>query len=332
MTGEFYVQHLSEESKTDTMLVIDKEGPLKTPGLLWNSTEDCLQYEIQISNAQIITKRVLLSKIAQVFDPLGLIAPLLINGKIIMQRLWQQDLEWDRPVPKELLAEWEANIAPARVSEKFDVFEFCDASEKAFGACLYAVSVNGEGKVSSHLICSKSRVAPLKTISLPRLELEAALLLARLNETTRKSFGNSIGETTLSSDSTIVLGWIKLQPNKLKTFVINRVSRIEDLTEGIAWNHVPSEENPTDMLSRGVSADTLAVNRLWWHGPHWLMSNHRRSERLKKPEENLPKLKTATNVKDKRIKGHTEENFKVWKTQESYSLLFEIQSKLQWSQ
>ncbi|XP_071574578.1 uncharacterized protein [Temnothorax nylanderi] len=294
--GQFYLrkwrandsrilQHFSEACKTDKLLVLDKEEAQKTLGLLWNAAEDCLQYKVEIEEAKVTTKRTLLSKISQVFDPLGLIAPLLINGKCIMQRLWLLEIGWDQTLPPEFLSTWEKyytslprvnelriprNVIPVNSQEKFDIFGFGDASEKAYGACLYAVSIDKSGKVQSHLICAKSKVAPLKTITLPRLELEAALLLSDLYHTTEKAYGARIRNVRLWSDNTIVLGWINTPPNVLKTFVTNRVAKIQLLTKNIKWYHVPSEDNPADMLSRGIEVDRLIEDKLWWHGPQWL--------------------------------------------------------------
>ncbi|XP_011880226.1 PREDICTED: uncharacterized protein LOC105568821, partial [Vollenhovia emeryi] len=201
------LEHLAEQCKTDELLILDKEGALKTLGLLWNAKADCLQYQVHTEENQIVTKRLVLSKIAQVFDPLGLIAPLLVSGKIIMQRLWLYDLDWDQEIPAELAPAWEdynlalkkvnylqipRNVIPRNASDKFDIFGFGDASEKAYGACLYAVSSDGNGVVSSRLICAKTKVAPLKTISVPRLELEAALLLAKLYALAREAYGQRI--------------------------------------------------------------------------------------------------------------------------------------------
>jgi len=142
---------------------------------------------------RLTTKRIVLSRIAQVFDPLGLLALVLINGRIIMQRLWTNELKWDQHIPPELSIAWKEhyqsltsintlqipwNVVPANKSKQFEIYGFGDASERAYGACLYAISEDDQGMVRSQLVYAKARVAPLKTISIPRLELEAALLLS----------------------------------------------------------------------------------------------------------------------------------------------------------
>lgn len=248
----------------------------------------------------------MLSKIAQMFDPLGLIAAVLVIGKIIMQQLWKQELDWDEELPFKLKTTWEdyyssllhlrdiriqRNVNIGNQSSTFDVYGFGDASEKAFGACLYAVSTNKNGNKQSALICSKSKVASLKTILLPRLELEAALLLTQLYDIVKKACGNKINNVKLWSDSTIVLGWIRTEPHLLKTFVANRVSKIQNLTEEVLWLHVSSEDNPADILSRGTSVESLINNKLWWTGPCWLKERHQYPSSMKDAKIELPKLK-----------------------------------------
>ncbi|XP_011685486.1 PREDICTED: uncharacterized protein LOC105448538 [Wasmannia auropunctata] len=174
-----------------------------------------------------------------------------------------------------------------------ELYGFDNASECAFGACIYAVSTNHQGSIQSHLICAKSKVAPLKTIFLPRLELEATLFLAQLYNTVRAACRNKISKVRLWSDNTITLGWIQKQPCDLKTFVANRVTKIQNLTEEALWQHVPSEENPADLLSRGVSVENLQENDLWWHGPHWLRSSSPRPAASLESDNDLPELKAA---------------------------------------
>jgi len=198
------LKHLAAQCKTDEALVIDKDDALKTLGLLWNAKSDSLQYRVELGEMRLATKRIVLSRIAQVFDPLGLLAPVLINGRIIMQRLWTSELEWDQHIPPELSIAWKEHyqsltdinalqiprkVISANKSKQFEIYGFGDASEKAYGACLYAVSEDDQGMIRSQLVFAKARVAPLKTISISRLELEAALLLSRLCAVAKKAYG-----------------------------------------------------------------------------------------------------------------------------------------------
>jgi len=176
----------------------------------------------------------------------------------------------------------------------FDLYGFGDASEVAYGACLYAVSTDRQGIIYSELICARSKVAPLKTMSLPRLELEAALLLARLYDTVKRSCGDRINKVKLWSDSTITLGWIRTPPHTLKTFVANRVAKIQGLTEEAVWSHVSSKDNPADLLSRGISVDRLMCSQLWWNGPCWLREGKQSSPFRENSEIHLPELRSLS--------------------------------------
>ncbi|KMQ90228.1 hypothetical protein RF55_10034, partial [Lasius niger] len=195
------------------------------------------------------------------------------------------NLSWDESIPQELYCKWKdyqvslkslndlkipRRIRNLHSSKKIDIHGFSDASERAYGACLYAVTRDKDGKLSCHLICAKTRVTPLKVLTVAKLELCAALLLARLYKSVHEAFGNRINDIHLWTDSTIVIGWIRTYPSTLKTFVANRVSEIQALGLQELWHHVSSAENPADILSRGATVEELKNRDLWWHGPKWL--------------------------------------------------------------
>lgn len=147
---------------------------------------------------------------------------------------------------------------------------FCDASLTAYRACIYVRSKDQYGKWVSRILCSKSRVALLKSTTIPRLELCGALLLAQLMAKAAGSWGTPVKESRLWTDSAVVLAWLNSQENRLKTYVANRISQIKEVTEPRQWNQVKTNENPADIISRGVSARELMCSQMWWHGPIWL--------------------------------------------------------------
>lgn len=256
----------------------------KTLGLYWASSEDVLLYTILEPSSQRVTKRSILSDVSLIFDPLGLLAPTIIHAKIILQKLWMYKLSWDESVPLEIDTKWrnfrnklvELNTLriPRRIccdkSIHTEIHGFCDASLEAYGACVYIRSVNKQGDIQVRLLTAKSKVAPLKTITIPKLELCGALVLAQLIKKVKCSMTLRVDEYFLWCDSTVCLSWIKTQPNILQTFVSNRVSQIQGFTEPSDWNFIRTNENPADLLSRGVMPNLLRESNFWWEGPNWL--------------------------------------------------------------
>lgn len=157
--------------------------------------------------------------------------------------------------------------------QTIQIHGFADASLLAFGACLYARSTDALGNHHSRLIVAKSKVAPLKVVSLARLELCAAILLARLANKIIPRLSIKVNEKRFWSDSTIVLAWINAPSTRWKTFVAHRVGEIQTLTTAAEWGYVKSNDNPADVISCGCSPKQLKDNTLWWEGPVWLKSN-----------------------------------------------------------
>jgi len=150
---------------------------------------------------------------------------------------------------------------------------FADASERAYATVLYIRTLAPKGKPEIKLISAKTKVAPLKQITLPRLELCASTLLVRLAAHIRTILGAQKVPIHLWSDSTVALGWIRGHPSKWKMFVANRVSEIQTTLPEAQWHHLPDEENPADSASRGISPGALVNHTLWWQGPSWLQSD-----------------------------------------------------------
>ncbi|XP_055614859.1 uncharacterized protein LOC129761171 [Toxorhynchites rutilus septentrionalis] len=271
---------------------LDPDPAVRTLGLTWLPKTDVLKLQFSIPEIHPNdkwSKRKVLSIIAGLFDPLGLVEAVITVGKLFMQRLWKfedergRKLDWDDPIPTSASKDWQefhrqlpilnsitierCVLVPNPIIIQLHVFS--DASEKAYGACAYLKSCNSHGATKIILLSSKSKVAPLKTQSIPRIELCGALLATQLSE-------QILAAVKLSpavyywTDSTCVLQWIRATPSTWTTFVANRVAKIQQIAENRPWNHVPGCQNPADLISRGVLPEGIISNNLWWEGPPWL--------------------------------------------------------------
>ncbi|XP_063979923.1 uncharacterized protein LOC135163947 [Diachasmimorpha longicaudata] len=271
-------------------LQIRDSTTLKTLGIYWDSATDQIKYSVKIApDIQQITKRVVLSETAKLFDPLGLLSPVIIVAKAFIQRLWALKIHWDTILPAEPQREWlqlyqqlpllEQTTFPrgALIPEATNIqlHGFCDASKMAYGACLYLRSSDSRGNVEINLLCSKSRVAPLKEQTIPRLELCGAHLLTTLVANVKKAIHYDIDEIFYWTDSTVVLHWLNTPPHKLQVFVSNRVAEIQQKTAIQNWRHVRTHDNPADLVSRGQTPSEFIKPSLWVHGPTWLQGSER---------------------------------------------------------
>lgn len=276
-----------DNNEFQPIICLDKNDINKVLGLQWDSRNDLLKYSVAENSINRATKRTILSDIAKLYDPLGLLNPLIVTAKLIIQDLWRLNINWDESIPMHLHSQWTQfrrqlsainEIKINRFIGSFcDAYQvqlhgFSDASEKAYGACIYLRYFEQTGQWRTNLICAKSRVAPLKKQSLPRLELCGALLLANLMKQTTSSINDKLKIKKLFywSDSTIVISWIKSESAQLKTFVANRTAEIQELTNPNDWYHVSSTCNPADILSRGLMPQEIINLNNWWHGPDWL--------------------------------------------------------------
>ncbi|GFU50594.1 integrase catalytic domain-containing protein [Trichonephila clavipes] len=246
--------------------------------MLWDPKVDCLTYKVKISDKVNFSKRDVLSEIARLYDPLGLIGPIVTKAKIFIQELWKIKLDWSEQLPPDAMEEWmnfyqklakvnnfkipRCILFPATI--RIEIHGFSDASERAYAAVVYIKCFNESGQSQTRLLCSKSRVAPLKTLTIPRLELSAALLLSRLVKKVVPILQLPINKIWMWTDSTIALAWIKTEPHKLKTFVSNRVAEIQALSKDYHWKHVSSKNNHADLISRGCNVDELLKNEMWF--------------------------------------------------------------------
>ena len=151
---------------------------------------------------------------------------------------------------------------------------FCDASERSYCAVVFLRVHNPSQNLSySNILVARTKVASVKVVSVPRLELCGAVLLARLLTSTQKELGLHGIRTVAWTDSSVVLAWTKSHASRWKTFVAHRVAEIQRLLPDTQWRHVRTQDNPADLATRGVDLSTLQGLNLWWQGPPWLTRN-----------------------------------------------------------
>lgn len=301
--------HVLEHIPPEEQELLTEDNTIKSLGLIWQPTTDILRIAgVSLANDnRRATKRTIYSDIAKLYDPLGLVAPVVVRAKLLVQQLWRCKSDWDDPVNDELNDQWRElqqslpNLSEIEIPRQvtyndavyYDLQGFADASNVAYGACVYVRSIFPDGSAKSRLLCSKSKVAPLHTMTTPRMELCAALLLSRLVSKVIPIMEMDFIHVDLWSDSQITLAWLRKDPDRLEVFVRNRVAEILRLTNGFQWNYVGTKNNPADVVSRGQLPSMLAKNELWWKGPEFLTASHIDSAPVEEiPEENLPELKT----------------------------------------
>lgn len=242
------------------------------------------------------TKRQVASIAFRIFDPLGFLSPFTIRAKILLQQLWVRGTDWDEEMPPDSLKSWstwlqeidkinEIRIPRKLISNKPTVEEIelhMFSDDLAFATVGYLRVIRKDGTISTSFVTSKTRVAPLKKMQIPRLELTACLLSARLAKTIKEELKlDEKVNVWFWTDSEIALHWIKGAATKFKQFVANRINEIQELTDPKYWQHCAGTENPADKPSRGLKMENLISDQIWWGGPLW----------LKEPKENWPKPK-----------------------------------------
>lgn len=232
---------------------LETDTTVKILGLQWLPGLDIFSYKINLTEKPL-TKRTLFSDLARMFNPLGFITPITIFAKIMIQYLWSLGLDWDSPIPDKLSILWKTYkselhlLSAIKIPRRLiidnlfacEIHGFADASEKAYAAVVYFRVSQSPNNVQTFFICAKSKVAPFKQISIPRLELYAALLRSSLINFVQKTYKECISFTNSFawSDSSVVLSWIRSSPHRWKTFVSNRVSSIQDKIPPACWHHV----------------------------------------------------------------------------------------------
>jgi len=213
------------------------------------------------------------------------LTPVVILAKIIMQQLWLHRYNWDDIIDDDIRIKWQDYYSELECLRDFSIprwtghgsdtiaielHGFADASTSAYGAVVYLKLIKIDGSTDITLLTAKSKVAPLKPMSIPRLELCATVLLARTLTFTQTTLDLKQANCHCWTDSTVALTWLNQSSSRWKIFVANRVHYVQTQLPYAIWHYVPSKENPADLASRGVKPSNLKTQALWWEGPAWL--------------------------------------------------------------
>ncbi|XP_055938249.1 uncharacterized protein LOC129968417 [Argiope bruennichi] len=281
-------------------------------GLLWNVERDTLSISFKepVLEEGPVSKIKILSITHRIFDPIGVTCPVTLIPKLILQECWKMETSWDSPLPEDIEKKFEIwqhqlkDLKELEISRRLSHLDLkdaslslevvCDASKLAYATCAF-LRVEKDGKVTCQLIQARSKVAPLKGISIPRLELLSCMIGARLADAIKRDLHLEDIESTFWSDSMDVLHWIKRE-GPWATFVANRVEEIRKLSSVENWRHVPGISNPADLPSRGCTVRTL-IKSHWWEGPDWI----KRSKEDWPKSAHFPNMEVVNSEKKKTI-------------------------------
>ncbi|XP_034073841.1 uncharacterized protein LOC117547324 [Gymnodraco acuticeps] len=278
-------QSRTKETK-DLDLDRDKLPMERALGLHWCVETDVFKFKIA-AQERPYTRRGILSVVGSIYDPLGFLAPFTLPAKLIMQELCRKKLGWDENIPQALVQQWSGWLADINKMAEFQVdrcmkptsfghvrhaqlHHFSDASESGYGTVSYLRLENDNKEVHVSFITGKSRVSPLKQVTIPRMELTAAVLAVKIDTMLKNELQLQLDQSVFWTDSTTVLKYIKNENKRFQTFVANRISLIRDAMDVSQWRYIGTKENPADEASRGLKADQFLNCRRWIKGPEFL--------------------------------------------------------------
>ncbi|XP_055714978.1 uncharacterized protein LOC129809187 [Phlebotomus papatasi] len=287
-----FIRELSPEEAENKNMDLNGSSE-RVLGLHWDCKNDNFVFQVKLHKVspeilqgrQMPTKREMLRVIMSVFDPLGFLGTYMVRSKIMMQEVWKQEISWDDEIKENLHAQWLdwinflPQISEVKIPRCFSVFipeaisiqlhTFCDASQEAFAAVTY-LRVEYPNGIDVTFVCAKNRVAPLKPISIPRLELQGALMASRLTDVVTKTLDIKISEKFFWCDSKTVISWIKSSDKRFTQFVAWRVGEIRELTDSREWNWIPTAQNVADEATRSSGKCDMNPNSRWFNGPSFL--------------------------------------------------------------
>ena len=280
-------------------------------GIQWCVRSDTFQFGLELKD-QPTTRRGILSTIASVYDPLGFLAPFVLRGKQILQEMCREGTGWDDPLPSDLeesWRHWRANLtelAKIRVPrcyqpetfgrvKRCELHHFSDASTTGYGQCSYIRVIDENDQIHCSLVMGKARVTPLRVVTIPRLELQAAVTTVKISNLLRQELEFADVEEYFWTDSKVTLGYIQNDARRFHVYVANRVQKIRQTTDPDQWFYVPTDANPADHASRGLGVEDL-ISSNWFTGPDFLWGPDLPTDRTitKELQEGDPEVKSVT--------------------------------------
>lgn len=303
----------NDRAKQIKNLDLDREKlpPDRALGLYWNIENDVFSFHVTANN-KIPTRRNILALVSSVYDPLGFLAPFILKARQILQELCKARYGWDEVIPADLLKPWLQWLKELDKLDRFHIsrctkpknfgrvknaqlHNFCDASEQGCGTASYLRLTNDSEEVHVSFVMGKSRVTPLKTVTIPRLELTAATLASRIDRMLHAELKIQLQESIFWTDSQSVLKYLRNKTRRFRTFVANRISVIQNMSKVSQWRFIDSKHNPADDASRGLRIEPFLSSKTWLHGPKFLENPE--SEWPRNPKELDPVLPDDPEVK-----------------------------------
>ena len=279
-------QEERSKSLKDLDISIDPIPNERALGMQWCPERDVFTFTVNFKEKPL-TRRGVLSTVSSMYDPLGLISPFLLEGKKLLQEICSNKCGWDEPLTDfqlQRFEKWKSQLKSLEEVEIHRCFKpkdfgvvintslhhFSDGAEEGYGQVSYVRYLNEKGQVHCQLAISKSRVAPLKRPTIPRLELTSAVVSVKVSLFLNRELDTPIDEEYFWTDAQVVLSYISNDSKRFHVYVANRTQFIREMTNLNQWNYVPSKENPADPASKGLSLSSAAKVNLWFRGPDFL--------------------------------------------------------------
>ncbi|XP_045032024.1 uncharacterized protein LOC123474155 [Daphnia magna] len=340
LLDSFYTEEKASRAVKDSTALIKKGGfhlnqwlsssrrricPRREPclGVLYDSESDSFIFDVK-TDVEASTKRRILSAVSTLYDPLGFLSPVILSAKRILQELWLVGVDWDDQVPEVIQHQWnkwttnlsqlEAFKIPRALTSSSDIQDiqlhaFCDASTVGFGSVVYLRVTYRNNVVAVNFVTSKSRVAPLRPLTVPKLELQGAVVALRLVKFVQSTLRIPVSQIIYWSDSKTVFQWIDSKACRFQTFVANRISEILEHSQPTEWRHVPGIENPANECSRGLFPDEMMENYRWVIGSDFLQQEENACPiTIKLPEPSVEDPEVSATNWIGLVYGPTEEN------------------------